>query len=92
MLTIESMNKIVYGDQVFHLRRSIYVAVQLLDGVWSHTCSNPDLHGYGLTLQESLDMFCADFALCWNEIACEDDMNLTPAAKRLKQTMKRLVT
>jgi hypothetical protein len=46
---------------------------------------------YGQSREEATEAFCEEFACCWEQIACEQDDNLTADAQDLKRKFRDLV-
>jgi len=83
--------RVIYGNRLFRLKRPIQVAVDFQDGLWLHEFEPLGIVAYAPTRAESLDAFRADFTACWDEIAQEEDANLTRDAVALKGRLLDIV-
>jgi hypothetical protein len=83
--------EVQFEGRVFPLREPIRVNVEYRNRLWVHECESLGISAFGPTRRESEVSFCMDFAALWDEIAQEDDGNLTPKALELKQQFLKLV-
>lgn len=86
-----SIRAVVYGNQVFHLRKPLTLHFHFEDGLC--VCEFEPLHifAHGKTVQEAFDAFQVEFAACWDGIAQEENAHLTGDARELKQQLLRHV-
>ena len=83
--------RVSYGDRVFRLRRAIEIKVGFHEGLWVHEFEPLCLLAYAPTRSESLDALRQNFVAAWDEIAQEDDTNLTDDARDLKRRLLDVV-
>lgn len=92
-----SMNRVVEIDSVCHgnrrwvFREPIRATVTISEAVVS--CEYEPLHlfGYGGSVEEAVAAIEYDFVVSYDEIAEEDDENLTARARELKASLLALV-
>jgi hypothetical protein len=75
----------------FSFRKPISVQETYEHGIWTHRFDPLGILAYGDTREEAMEAFCAEFACCWDQIACECDDNLTADAQDLKRKLLDLV-
>lgn len=68
----------------FKMTKPICVQESYDDGIWVRRFDPLGILAYGQSRDEVADAFCDEFACCWEEIAREDDANLTEDARELK--------
>ena len=75
----------------FTLRKPIAVQESYERGTWTQRYEPLGILAYGQSREEATEAFCAEFACCWEEIACEEDDNLTADARELKSRLLSIV-
>jgi len=86
-----SIRAVVYGNQVFHLRKPLTLHFHFEDSLC--VCEFEPLHifAHGKTVQEAFDAFQAEFAACWDGVAQEENSRLTIDARELRQQLSKRV-
>lgn len=75
----------------FTLREPILIQESYEQGTWTQRYEPLGILAYGQSREEAVEAFCGEFASCWQEIACEEDSNLTADALELKSKLRDLV-
>jgi len=75
----------------FRMAKPISVQESYDEGVWIRRLDSLGILAYGRSRDEVTKAFCEEFACCWEEIAREDDANLTADAQELKSTILSIV-
>jgi hypothetical protein len=84
------MSVLVCNNCRFVLKERIGIQETYEGDRWVHRCEPLGILAYGRSREEASEVFCEEFACCWEEIACEDD-NLTADALELKNRLRSLV-
>jgi len=79
------------GGFQFILREPIPVQESYECGTWTQRYEPLGILAYGQSREEATEAFCGEFTCCWEEIACEEDDNLTADARELKSRLLRIV-
>jgi hypothetical protein len=79
------------SDQRFRLAEPIDVQESWDGGIWFRRYDPLGILAYGRSPEEAAGAFCEEFTCCWEEIACEEDDNLTADAQDLKRKLRDLV-
>ena len=61
------------------------------DGIWECKDDSTGINAFGRTRKEAMYRYKCIFPVLWDEIAYEEDANLTNSAIALKQRMKKVV-
>jgi hypothetical protein len=93
VLTGETLawKELTYKGRTFEFSREMHIRVIEEDGGWAYESGAPRIMGFGHTRGEAESSFCFGFAFNWDQIACEDDENLTQDAVDLKRALRALV-
>ena len=83
--------ELVYENRRFVFDRQIAVRVTREEGGWTYESDEIELMGFGHTRGEAESSFCFGFVAQWDDIACEDDENLTQDAIGMKRALQALV-
>jgi len=83
--------ELTYKGRTFEFNRGLHIRVTHEDGGCSFDSADPELFGFGHTRLEAEQVFCLDFASCWDDFAIEDDVKLTRDAIELKRALLALV-
>ncbi|MCX5645909.1 MAG: hypothetical protein NTZ17_14710 [Phycisphaerae bacterium] len=75
----------------FRLTKPICIQESYEQGIWSRRFDLLGILAYGQSKEEAMEAFCEEFACCWEQIACEQDDNLTVDAQDLKRRLRDLV-
>ena len=82
-----SWSELVYGDRKFVFNKELVIRVTQEEGAWVFKSEQPKLVGFDLELDGAELAFRQTFVACWDNIAQEDDENLTQGAIQMKQTL-----
>ena len=85
------MSVIECGRQRFFLKKSVRVRLGVEGTVLVYEYPPLGILAYGLNQAEALDAFRTDFASAWDQVAKENDSNLTRDARILKKRLVLLV-
>jgi hypothetical protein len=84
--------ELTYKGRTFVFNREITIRVLEEDGGWAYESDDPELMGFGHTRAEAEYTFCLDFAIQWDDLACEeDDSKLSRGAREVKRGLLALV-
>jgi hypothetical protein len=83
--------ELTYRGRTFEFNREVRIRVLEEDGGWAFESDDPRIMGFGHTRGEAESSFCFGFAFNWDQIACEDDGNLTLDAREVKRDLLALV-
>jgi hypothetical protein len=75
----------------FTLRQPILIQESYERGIWTQRYEPLGILAFGQSREEATEAFCVEFACCWEEIACEEDDNLTADARELKGRLRSIV-
>jgi hypothetical protein len=75
----------------FIFGHEIEIQVEGRGDVWVFKSDEIGIRGFGLSRQEALAALRQDFAACWDNIALEEDCNLTQDAIEMKNLLKSVV-
>ena len=75
----------------FRLTKPLCIQESYEQGVWSRRFDSLAILAYGQSREEAMETFCEEFACCWDQIACEQDDNLTADAQDMKRELLDLV-
>ena len=75
----------------FALREPIAVQESYERGTWTRRFDPLGILAYGHSQEEAAEAFCEEFVCCWEEIACEENDNLTVDARELKGVLLSIV-
>ena len=84
-------NNLLYHNRRFHLRQPIQITPVFHEGVWVHEYEPLKIFAFGHSRHESLHAFKMEFSACWDQLAQEEDNNLTEDAQDLKRLLLSLV-
>lgn len=84
-------NNLIYDNRRFHLNQPIQINPVFHEGVWVHEYEPLRMYAFGHLRHESLQAFKMEFAACWDQLAEEEDNNLTEDAQDLKRQLLALV-
>ena len=83
--------RVDYGNRRFVLNEQIQIQQDFRGSMWICEFKPLGILGYGESRHEAVNSLRRDFAICWDNIAQEDDKNLTLDAQELKQKLRGLV-
>jgi hypothetical protein len=84
--------EITYKGRTFVFNRDLVIRVVQEEGGWSFAEDEFGLLGFGHTRSEAEHSFCLDFAIQWDDLACEEDeKKLSKDAIELKHALLGLV-
>jgi hypothetical protein len=83
--------ELAYEDRTFVFSRELEIRVTQEDGGCAYDSDDPELFGFGCTRAEAEHVFCLDFASTWDDIAGEEDGDLTKGARETKRALLSLV-
>jgi hypothetical protein len=75
----------------FTLAKPICILETYERGTWTRRYDPLGILAYGRSREEAIAAFCEEFACCWEEIALEEDANLTSDAQELKGKLRSTV-
>ncbi len=75
----------------FTLSEPICIQEAYERGTWTRRYDPLGILAYGRSREEVIAAFCEEFACCWEEIALEEDTNLTSDAQELKAKLRSIV-
>jgi len=75
----------------FTLTEPIRIQETYERGTWMRRYDHLGILAYGRSREEAIAAFCEEFACCWEEIAREEDANLTSDAQELKGKLRSIV-
>lgn len=75
----------------FTLAKPICIQEAYERGTWIRRYDPLGILAYGRSREEVIAAFCEEFACCWEEIAREEDANLTSDAQDLKHRLRDTV-
>jgi hypothetical protein len=85
-------SELTYRDRTFVFKRDLVIRVLEEEGGWSFAEDKFSLLGFGHTRSEAEYSFCLDFAIQWDDLACEEDeKKLSKDAIELKHALLGLV-
>jgi len=84
-------SRVDYGNRRFVLKEQIQIRQDFLDDVWICEFEPLGMLAYGLSRREALECFRRNFALSWDDVAQEQNDNLTVDAQELKKKFRNLV-
>jgi hypothetical protein len=85
-----SFTELAYENRKFVFNKTMVVRVTREDGGWVFQLDEPELIGFGHKQSEAESAFRQTFVACWDNIAQEDDENLTQGAINMKRTLLAL--
>ena len=88
---IAEIDRVAFGNWVYHLRSPIQVSVYEEDGLWCHEFAPLETRAHGRTREESAEAFSEHFSSIWHWIANSADESLGAEAVDLKRRVKELV-
>lgn len=83
--------RVDYGNRRFLLNEQIQIEQNFRSGIWTCEFKPLGIFGYGESRHEAVSSFRRDFAVCYDDIAQEEDENLTLDAQELKQKLLGLI-
>jgi hypothetical protein len=84
--------ELTYRGRTFEFSREVLIRVIEEEGGWVFESDDPELLGFGHTRAEVEYTFCLDFAIQWDDLACEeDDSKLSRGAREVKRGLLALV-
>lgn len=87
-LTKQKFKKFKWGDKKYILKKPVKGTLKLEDGLWVYEVPRYGLHTYSYNRMEAFYALQEDFAFQCDDLLHEEDDNLTPAAIRLRDTLK----
>lgn len=84
-------SNLIYDNRRFHLNQPIQIYPVFHEGVWVHEYEPLRISAFGHLRHESLQAFKMEFAACWDQLAKEEDDNLTEDAQDLKKQLLAIV-
>jgi len=90
-LNEELLSELGYKGRKFIFNGKLPVRVTQKEGWWTLESDTCKLMGYGSSRSEAELSFCFDFSSCWDDLACEEDENLTYEAINMKRQLLNLV-
>ncbi len=84
-------SNLIYDNRRFHLNQPIQINPVFHEGVWVHEYEPLRISALGHLRHESLQAFKMEFAACWDQLAEEEDDNLTEDAQDLKKQLLAIV-
>ena len=85
-----SWTELAYENRRFVFNKKLVVRVTREEGGWVFRLDEPELTGFGHKRSEADMAFRQTFVACWDNIAQEDDENLTQGAINMKRTLLAL--
>jgi len=83
--------KLACSNWQFTLVKPICLQEGYERGTWTRRYDPLGILAYGRSREEVVAAFCEEFACCWEEIALEEDTNLTSDAQELKAKLRSIV-
>jgi hypothetical protein len=84
-------SRVDYGNRRFVLKEQIQIKQDFSDDVWVCEFGPLGILAYGLSRREAVECFRRNFSVSWDDIAQEQDDNLTLDAQELKKKFRSLV-
>lgn len=86
-----SLSSVECPPRRFVLREPIQVREGFERGVWTRCFDRLGILAHGSSREEAAEAFGAEFACCWDDVACEEDSGLTADAQQLKAALLEIV-
>jgi len=86
------LTSLIYENNEFVFAQEMPVKITWNGKIWVYESKEYNIIGFEENQQEADFAFRQTFTACWEEIACEEDCNLTTEAIEWKTRLKSLVT